>query len=149
MYSKLFWSNLFMSLFNLNLIIVYICVTCVKNPECFLILSPLYSSVYCPIFTPLTRSFVSSRYLLPTPFPFHLLIHGRSLAGVLSHAAPSLLAQPSPPSPAAPSISPHAEVVPTPTMAALDFHGRAPPCRIPFHGAWSSSLVELAQPFLC
>jgi hypothetical protein len=31
MYSKLFWSNLFMSFFNLNLIIVYICVTCVKK----------------------------------------------------------------------------------------------------------------------
>ena len=152
MYSKLFWSNLFMSLFNPNLIIVYICVTCVKKSRMLLYpFTALLISLlpYLQFFTPLTRSFVSSRHLLPTPFPFHLLIHGRSLVGALSHAAPSLLAQPSPPSPAAPSISPHAEVVPTPPMAALDLHGRAPPCRIPFHGAWSSSLAELAQPFLC
>jgi hypothetical protein len=148
MYSKLFWSNLFMSLFNLNLIIVYICVTCVKISR--MLPYPFTSLLICLLpylhaahqelcfFTLSPPHTFSLSPLDPWTLPSRCPLPCRALP-----ARPAISSLPSR------SLSPHAEVVPTPLMAALDLHGRAPPCRIPFHGAWSSSLAELAQPFLC
>jgi hypothetical protein len=93
MYSKLFWSNLFRSLFNPNIIIIYIYVTCVKKSR--MLPYPFTTLLICLL--PYLHAAHQELCFFTSPPPPHLLpFTSRSMDAPWPMpspmAAPSLLA---------------------------------------------------------